>query len=160
VYDGTSLFTLGHGNLAAAGTAITVASVGAARAAMRQQKTAEGGNMSIRPAFLIVGPLQETAAEQFLAVVTAQQTASVNPFSGKLQLVIDERIIDYSWYLAADPNAYDTVLLAHLEGQEEVFTDTHLSFEVDGIKFKARLDATAKVLDWRGLYKNPGAAPA
>lgn len=160
VYDGTSLFSPAHGNLAGTGTAITITSVGAGRAAMRQQKTAEGGNMSIRPTFLIVGPLQETAAEQFLAVVSANDTARVNPFSGKLQLVIDERIIDYSWYLAADPNAYDTVLLAHLEGQEEVFTDTHLSFEVDGIKFKARLDATAKVLDWRGLYKNPGAAPA
>ncbi len=160
VYDGTPLFSTGHGNLAGTGTAITVKAVGEARAAMRQQKTAEGGNMSIRPAFLIVGPLQETAAEQFLAVVAATSNGNVNPFSGKLQLVIDERIIDYSWYLAADPNAYDTVLLAHLEGQEEVFTDTHLSFEVDGIKFKARLDATAKVLDWRGLYKNPGAAPA
>jgi hypothetical protein len=160
VYDGVALFHASHGNLAGAGTAITVAAVGAGRAAMRQQKTAEGGNMSIRPRFLIVGPLQETAAEQFLAVVAAQQPSAVNPFSGKLQLIVDERIVDYSWYLAADPNAFDTVLLAHLEGQEEVFTDTHLSFEVDGIKFKARLDATAKVLDWRGLYKNPGAAPA
>jgi hypothetical protein len=127
---------------------------------MRQQKTAEGGNMTIRASYLIVGPLQETAAEQFLTAVTASQTSNVNPFAGKLQLVVDERITDYSWYLASDPNAFDTILLAHLEGQEEVFTDTHLSFEVDGIKFKARLDVTAKALDWRGLYKNPGAAPA
>jgi len=161
VYDGAVLFdTATHKNLAATGTAITVTSVGAGRTAMRQQKTAEGGNMSIRPRFLIVGPLQETAAEQFLSVIAANTNGNVNPFSGKLELVVDERITDYSWYLAADPNAYDTVLLAHLEGQEEVFTDTHQSFEVDGIKFKARLDATAKVLDWRGLYKNPGAAPA
>ncbi|WP_419808380.1 prohead protease/major capsid protein fusion protein [Sphingomonas sp.] len=159
-YDGVSLFHTSHNNLAPAGTAITVTAVGAGRAAMRQQKTAENGNMSIRPAFLIVGPLQETPAEQFLAVVNSTSNGNVNPFSGKLTLVVDERIIDYSWYLAADPNAYDTILLAHLEGQEEVFTDTHLSFEVDGIKFKARLDATAKALDWRGLYKNPGAAPA
>ena len=116
--------------------------------------------MTIRASYLIVGPLQETAAEQFLTAVTASQTSNVNPFAGKLQLVVDERITDYSWYLASDPNAFDTILLAHLEGQEEVFTDTHLSFEVDGIKFKARLDVTAKALDWRGLYKNPGAAPA
>ncbi len=159
VYDGNPLFdTTIHKNLAATGTPITVTSVGAGRTAMSQQKTAEGGNMTIRPQFLIVGPLQETAAEQFLTAVTAQQTGNVNPFPGKLTLVIDARITDYSWYLAADPNAYDTIVLAHLEGQEELFTDTHLSFEVDGIKFKARLDVTAKVLDWRGLYKNPGAA--
>lgn len=159
-YDGVALFHASHGNLAGAGAAITVTSVGAGRAAMRQQKTAEGGNMTVRARFLIVGPLQETAAEQFLTAVAAAATANVNPFPGKLVLVVDERITDYSWYLAADPAAFDTIVLAHLEGQEELFTDTHLSFEVDGIKFKARLDATAKVLDWRGLYKNPGAAPA
>jgi hypothetical protein len=158
--DGVSLFHASHGNLAGAGTAITITAVGAGRAAMRTQKTAEGGNMTVRPRFLIVGPLQETAAEQFLTAVTAAQASAVNPFPGKLVLVVDERITDYSWYLAADPDAFDTVLLAHLEGQEEVFTDTHQSFEVDGIKFKARLDVTAKALDHRGLYKNPGAAPA
>lgn len=160
MYDGVALFHTSHGNLAGAGTAITVASVGAGRAAMLQQKSAEGGNLSIRPQFLIVGPLQETAAEQFLTAVTAGQASAVNPFPGKLTLVVDARITDYSWYLAASPNAFDTIELAHLEGQEALFTDTHLSFEVDGIKFKARLDATAKALDYRGLYKNPGAAPA
>lgn len=158
--DGVALFHASHNNLAGAGTAITVTAVGAGRAAMRQQKTAEGGNMTVRARFLIVGPLQETAAEQFLTAVAAVQTTNVNPFPGKLVLVVDERITDYSWYLAADPDAFDTILLAHLEGQEELFTDTHQSFEVDGIKFKARLDVTAKVLDHRGLYKNPGAAPA
>lgn len=161
VYDGNPLFdTTIHKNLAGAGTAITIASVGAGRTAMAVQKTAEGNNMTIRPMFLVVGPLQETAAEQFLTAVTAQQTGNVNPFPGKLMLIIDARITDYSWFLLADPNAYDTIVLAHLEGQEELFTDTHLSFEVDGIKFKARLDVTAKALDWRGVYKNPGAAPA
>ena len=160
MYDGKPLFHTDHGNLAGTGAAITVASVGAGRAAMFQQKSAEGGNLSIRPTCLIVGPLQETAAEQFLTAVTAGQASAVNPFPGKLTLVVDARITDYSWYLSASPNGFDTIELAHLEGQEALFTDTHLSFEVDGIKFKARLDATAKALDWRGLYKNPGAAPA
>jgi hypothetical protein len=158
--DGTPLFHADHGNLAASGTIINVAAVGAGRAAMRQQKTAEGNNMTVRARYLIVGPLQETAAEQFLTAVAAVQTSNVNPFPGKLELVVDERITDYSWYLSADPDAFDTILLAHLEGQEELFTDTHQSFDVDGIKFKARLDVTAKVLDHRGFYKNPGAAPA
>jgi hypothetical protein len=157
VYDGNPLFdTTIHKNLAAAGSAITITSVAAGRQAMAQQKTAENGNMNVRPAFLIVGPAKQTEAEQFLAVVTANQPSNVNPFAGKLQLIVDPRIVDNSWFLAADPNAFDTIVLAHLEGQEELFTDTHLSFEVDGIKFKARLDVTAKTLDWRGLYKNPG----
>jgi len=156
VYDGTPLFSAAHGNLAAAGSAINIAAVAAGRQAMTQQKTAEGGNMNVRPTFMIVGPAKQTEAEQFLAVVTANQPSNVNPFAGKLQLIVDPRIVDNSWFLAADPNGFDTIVLAHLEGQEELFTDTHLSFEVDGIKFKARLDVTAKTLDWRGLYRNPG----
>ena len=32
-------------------------------------------------------------------------------------------------------------------------------FEVDGLEIKARHDFAAKAIDWRGLYRNPGAAP-
>ena len=157
VYDGKALFHVDHGNLAAAGTDITVDAVAAGEQAMLQQTSAEGGFLTIRPAFLIVGPKKKVKAQQFLTAVSATSIANTNPYPGTLQLIVDPRITDNSWFLAADPNRFDTIVLAHLEGQEELFTDTHLSFEVDGIKFKARLDVTAKVLDWRGLYKNPGA---
>ena len=30
-------------------------------------------------------------------------------------------------------------------------------FDVDGVEIKCRLDFGAKAIDWRGLYKNPGA---
>ena len=53
----------------------------------------------------------------------------------------------------------DTVEYAYLEGQEGVYTETRNGFEVDGTEIKARHDFTAKAIDWRGLYKNPGAAP-
>ena len=29
--------------------------------------------------------------------------------------------------------------------------------DVDGVEIKCRLDFGAKAIDWRGLYKNPGA---
>lgn len=153
--DGNPLFSAQHGNLGT-GSAITVASVTAGRTAMAQQRSAEGGFITVRPAFLVVGPAKQTEAEQFLTAVTAAQTSNVNPFVGKLQLIVEPRITDNSWYLVADPSAIDTIELSHLEGQEGVFIETQAGFDVDGIKTKARLDVGAATIDFRGFYRNPG----
>lgn len=77
--DGQPLFSVGAGNLAGAGTAITVASVSAAETAMLQQKNDDGGYINIRPEYLIVGPQKKVEAQVFLTAVTAQQTSQVNP---------------------------------------------------------------------------------
>lgn len=153
--DGFALFSNQHGNLGT-GAAITIASVAAGRQAMAQQKSAEGGFITVRPAFLVVGPARETEAEQFLTTVAAAQASNVNPFVGKLQLIVEPRITDNSWFLIADPNAVDTIELSHLEGQEGVFIETQAGFDVDGIKTKARLDVGAATIDFRGFYRNPG----
>jgi phage major head subunit gpT-like protein len=153
--DGFALFSTQHGNLGGAAP-ITVASVTIGRTSMAQQKSADGGFITVRPAYLVVGPAKQTEAEQFLTVVAATQTANVNPFVGKLQLIVEPRITDNSWYLVADPSAIDTIELSHLEGQEGVFIETQAGFDVDGIKTKARLDVGAATIDFRGFYRNPG----
>lgn len=158
--DGQPLFSVGAGNLAAAGTGINVLSVSAGETAMLQQKNDEGGAMTIRPEFLIVGPLQKVAAQAFLTAVSAAKTSDVNPYPGTLQLVVEPRITGYQWFLSASPDAFDTIVLAHLDGQEELFTETRVGFDVDGVEEKARLDVGAAAVDRRGLYRNPGAAPA
>ena len=153
--DGYALFSTQHGNLGT-GADITVESVGAARAAMAQQKSAEGGFITVRPVYMVVGPLMETKAEQFLSTTNAALPGDVNPFAGKLQLIVEPRITDKSWYLFADPRAIDTIEFSHLEGQEGVYIETQPGFDVDGIKTKARLDVGGAPIDWRGMYKNPG----
>lgn len=153
--DGFALFSAQHGNLGT-GAAISVTSVTDGRVKMAQQKSAEGGFITVRPAFLVVGPAKQTEAEQFLTGVAATQTSNVNPFVGKLQLIVEPRITDNSWYLIADPSSIDTIELSHLEGQEGVFIETQAGFDVDGIKTKARLDVGAATIDFRGFYKNPG----
>lgn len=153
--DGFALFSAQHGNLGTAAD-ITVDSVAAGRLAMAQQKTAEGGFTIIRPAYLVVGPAMQTKAEQFLTAVAAAQTSNVNPFVGSLQLIVENRITDKSWYLFGDKNRIDTIELSHLEGQEGVFIETQPGFDVDGIKTKARIDVGGAVIDYRGMYKNPG----
>jgi hypothetical protein len=37
------------------------------------------------------------------------------------------------------------------------YIETRNGFDVDGVEIKCRLDFGAKAIDWRGLYRNPGA---
>ncbi|MCA6279941.1 MAG: HK97 family phage prohead protease, partial [Phenylobacterium sp.] len=66
--DGNALFHTTHKNLAGAGAALDVASVGAARAAMALQTGLDKKTvLNIRPAFLIVPAALELKAEQLVA---------------------------------------------------------------------------------------------
>jgi phage major head subunit gpT-like protein len=157
MYDSVALFHSSHGNLAGSGTAIDEAGLKAAKAAMRKQTSAEGTVLNLMPRFLIVGPDKEVEAQKMLTAVTPNATSGVNVFSNSLELIVEARLTGNQWYLAADPALIDTIDLASLEGQEGVYTETRVGFEVDGVETKARVDRVAKALDWRGLYKNPGA---
>lgn len=154
--DGVPLFHASHGNLAGSGGAISVTTVGAGEQAMLQQTSPDGAFLSIRPEYLIVGPAKKVEAQQFLTAVSATQTSNVNPYPGTLQLIVEPRITGNQWFLAANPTAFDTIELAHLDGQEELYIETQAGFDVDGVKTKARLDVGAAPIDWRGFYKNPG----
>jgi phage major head subunit gpT-like protein len=154
--DSVALFHASHGNLAASGGAISVTTVAAGEQSMLQQTSLEGGYLSIRPAYLVVGPAKKVEAQQFLTAVMATQTSNVNPYPGNLQLIVEPRITGNQWFLLADPAAFDTIELAHLDGQETLYIETQPGFDVDGVKTKARLDVGATPIDYRGFYKNPG----
>lgn len=156
--DGFALFSTQHGNLAGSGTVIDVASLAAGRAAMLKQLDAANAPLNIRPAILIVGPDRLTQAEQVVTSITANASGSVNPFAGRLRVVTDGRITGNQWFLAADPSPrIGTIELASLAGEENGTIETEAGFRVDGISFKVRIDTGAKAIDWRGLYRNPGA---
>jgi hypothetical protein len=161
--DGNALFHTTHKNLAATGTALAVDAVGAARAAMALQTGFDKKTvLNIRPAFLIVPAALELKAEQLVAqnLVPADSTKVV-PQSIRTLSPISEPRLDAasatSWYLAASPNQIDTIEYAYLEGQQGAYIETRNGFDVDGVEIKCRLDFGAKAIDWRGLYKNPGA---
>ncbi|WP_239031828.1 prohead protease/major capsid protein fusion protein [Paroceanicella profunda] len=161
--DGTALFHTTHKNLAGTGAALDVSSVGAARAAMALQTGLDKKTvLNIRPAFLIVPAALELKAEQLVAQnLVPAATSSVVPQSIRTLSPISEPRLDAasatSWYLAASPNQIDTIEYAYLEGQQGAYIETRNGFDVDGVEIKCRLDFGAKAIDWRGLYRNPGA---
>ena len=64
---------------------------------------------------------------------------------------------DTAWFLAADPNVIDTIEVAYLDGRDTPDIESQQGFEIDGVIFKVRIDFGAAAIDWRGLFKNPGA---
>ena len=163
--DGKALFHAGHGNLAASGTALDVVNLARARTAMSRQTGLDGKTLlNIRPAYLVVPSSLELAAEQLLAQnLVPGKPADVVPGNLRSLTIVSEPRLDPAsgavpWYLVASPAAIDTIEYAFLEGQEGVFMETRMGFDVDGVEIKARLDFGAKAIDWRGLYKNPGVA--
>jgi Mu-like prophage major head subunit gpT len=155
--DGVNLFNAtGHGNLAAAGAAIDVSTVGAGRAAMRKQKDLDGNALNIAPKTLVVGPDQETLAEQFLTPFSATKVADVNRFGERLSLLVDAQITGNSWELYADPAELPTFHYGYLADAPGPRVMTEESFSVDGVAFRVIEDFYVGVTDFRGAYRNPG----
>lgn len=157
--DAVALFHATHNNLAGAGTAISVASLTTGRAAIRKQTGPKGRTLNLVPDYLVVGPDKEGEANQFTSVqFVAAKSVDINPaFNTTLEVVVEPRVPTTTWYLACTPARVDTIEYAHLEGEESVYTETRQGFEVDGVQVKARQVFAAKAIDFRGMYKNPGA---
>ncbi|WP_457093677.1 head maturation protease, ClpP-related [Microvirga sp. P5_D2] len=154
--DELPLFHASRGNIGAA-AALSVESLGEARAAMRLTKGIDGvSTLNLVPAYLVVGPELETQAEALLAQINAATVDDVNPFSGKLELLVEPRITDRSWRVFASTTSSPVLAIAYLEGQEGPQLETKSGWEVLGMEFRAVLDFGAGLLGWRGAYLNPG----
>lgn len=161
--DGKALFHADHGNLAAVGGALSIDTLGTARAAMRKQKGLAGEFIDPQPRYLIVPVAMETKGEQLLnsTVDPAKANNTDNlEWVRRLTLVSDPRLdadSETSWYLSADPKQIEGIVRVYLEGEARPFIDQQEGWTRDTMEYKGRLDLSAGVIDWRGLYKNPGA---
>lgn len=155
--DTKTLFHADHGNLAGSAAAISEASVSAARLALRKQTDAGSNLISITPAYLLVGPEIETAAEKFLASITPAKTDDTNVFSGKLTLVVEPRLTGKQWYISASPAEVPSLEYSYLAGEPGPVVSQEVGFDVDGLRFRVREDFGAGWLDHRGWFKNAGA---
>ena len=169
--DGVALFhataaPTGHGNLISGGTVINVDNLGIARQKMRIQKgLGKTEHLNLESRYLLVPTTKEQLAIQFTSVnytpmATSTTASGINPWAGTLIPITEARLDANSataWYMVADPAQTDTIEYAYLEGQEGVYLESRMGFNVDGMEFKCRIDFGAKVIDWRSFVKNNGA---
>ena len=157
--DGLAVHVAGHNNLAGAGTAITVAALGAGRAAIRKQTTIDGKKMNMAPTILLVGPDKETEADQLVTSITPNQPTSVNPFSGRLEVVSTAQITGNRWELYVDPNRPGGAcfVYGYLNGAEAPRLRMDEPFGQQGMAMTVEHDFGLGAIDFRGTYANPGA---
>jgi len=166
--DGVALFhTATHKNLATGGgSALSATSLQTGDLAMGTQKDRSQAdvNLGIRPKYLIVPRALKYTARQIVlssAALGQANPAVINPVQNAVNEIIDEARLDTAsataWYLAADQAATDTVEVQYLNGVTEPLLEQAEEFDVDGMKFKVRIDYGVKALAWEGLYKAAGA---
>lgn len=154
---GKRLFSADHGNLATPATGLGLIGLSAGRLAMRTMKGLDGKTpIAATPKFLVVGPALETEAEQVLTTIAAATSADVNPFGGKLELLVEPRLPARSWYLFADPAVLPVLEYAYLSSAQGPQMASREGWDVLAVEFRVVLDFGAGAIDWRGVYRNSG----
>ena len=157
--DSDTLFHANHNNIATAGV-LNFSTLGAARTLLRKQTALGGGLLSLVPRFLIVAAEEETNAEILLASATrhiATGTEAVQPeWISKLELVVEPRLDNTAYYLAANSEQIDTCELGILDADGlGPMVEDEIEFEVDAKRWKVRHVFAARFLDWRGIVQVP-----
>jgi hypothetical protein len=81
----------------------------------------------------------------------------VKPIANTMQVRVDPRIAGNLWFLAADSSSTDTIELARIEGMEGPVVDEAAEFDRLGMSYRCHHHVGAAAIDFRGLYRNPGA---
>jgi ATP-dependent Clp endopeptidase proteolytic subunit ClpP len=165
--DGVALFHATHNNLAGTGTAPTTTTVQAGKAAMMTQ-TDGGANahaLNLVPKYFLVPVALDGTARVIMASETKvdsnQNNSKVpNSVAGLAEVVPEARLDADSttaWYLTANGKAHDTIEVAYLDGNDAPLLEQREGWGVDGVEFKVRIDAGVAPMDFRTMYRNPGA---
>jgi HK97 family phage prohead protease len=162
--DGVALFHASHGNLAGSGAAIAEGTVQAAEVAFGAQTGLEGRPINVLPRWMLVATKDRVPALKLRGSTGSQGSGSqpntTNVYQNAFDVVVEARLGRASgavpWFMAADSAQIDTIEYCYLEGDDGVFLEERLGFDVDGIEWKARTDFAVKAIDHRGLFMNPG----
>lgn len=162
--DTVALCHATHANLITGGTSVlAIAGLSAMRQAFRQQKGLDKKQtLNLEMKILAVGSALETTAEQLISglVVPNTPTSALPQFFRSLQPIVEPRLDALpatAWFGFTDPAQMESLEHGYLEGQEGVYLESRIGFDVDGIELKARHDFGAKAVNYRGICKSAGA---
>lgn len=164
--DGVALFHANHGNLVTGAGSVLSASdlsgLNQMRALLRRQMGVDGVTpLNLNLGMVAVPPALETEAEKIIKPIAPTQAGNVNPYAGKLGLIVEPLLEtvangDKMWYGFAD-GRIDRVELAFLEGTGQgPVVETKNGWEVDGVEIKCKVVAGAKAIDSKGMVRANG----
>lgn len=162
--DTNPFFHSSRANVNATGSALSVDGLDADRVVMGKQKDPSSNEyLNLRPAVLLVPLGLEGTAN---VINRAQFDTTTNKFQvpnkvvGLFRDVVGTpRLTDTTRrYLFANDPAAPAIKVVFLEGQGEApVLESEQGFEVDGMRWRARLDVKAQMFDPKGAVTNAGA---
>jgi ATP-dependent protease ClpP protease subunit len=160
--DGFALFSTDHANYQGTGGAISVATLVAAREAMRSQKDPSGNDYLDIPPSVLLCPIAKGSAARVTVNSeydpdTASKLQRFNDARDMVSVVDTPRLSGNAWYVFADPQQEAVIEVAFLNGVRAPYLETEQGFEVDGLRYKVRLDYGVGAVGFRGAYLNAGA---
>ena len=158
--DGNAIFSAAHNNLAGAGADLSEASIQALDIMLGSQTGLNGEAITVAGKYLLTGIKWKLQAKKLTTATTPNSAADINAYAGEYQPIIERRLNGGAgatpYYLMADNATIDTGEYCYLEGDEGVYLEERTGFDVDQVEYKARLVMAAKIIDHRGMAKNPG----
>lgn len=156
--DGQPMFHTSHGNTTSTGAALSVTSLSEARVALRKAKGLQGEAYAIEPWALVVPAELETVAQQVVAEIQATKFSDANPFSGKLEIIVEPGLADDgAWYLIGNPSLHDGLAHAFLTGQNAPRVESRPAWETLGMQYRIIWAVDAKFIETAAWFRNPGA---
>lgn len=160
--DGFALFSTEHANIGIAG-ALSVATVDDARQKMALQKDVGGNDfLDLRPSIWVgpvsLGGLARVLNESQYDPDANNKLQRANMVAGLFRDIVDSpRLTGTQWYAFADPADAPVIEVAFLDGNDAPFLELENGFDVDGARWKVRLDYGIAAIDYRGAVRGPGA---
>jgi len=157
--DGKEVFHSAHKNVTSSGGGVpSVDEIAKGRLLLRQQTDLAGNYLDLIPTHLIVGTANETVVDKLFTMIMPGQVADVVPAPIRsLQPLVEPRLDgDTAWYLLG--RGYPSLVVGYLAGGEQPRFKSRESWEYQGLEFKVEHDFGCAWSDFRGVYRNKGAA--
>lgn len=160
--DGKTLFHADHKNITT-GAALGMAAIDADRVAMASQLDVSGNDyLDLRPSVLLVpiglGGTARSINDALYDPDTPNKMQKPNVVNGLFRDIVDTpRLSGTRRYLLADATEAPVLEVAFLDGMQEPYLEVKDGFDVDGARYKVRLDYGIAAVDYRGAVTNAGA---
>lgn len=160
--DGLTLFHATHANITT-GAAISMLAIDADRVAMKSQLDVGGNDfLDLMPAVLLVpvglGGTARGINDSQYDPDASNKLQKPNIVKGIFSDIVDTpRLTGTRRYLFANPSEAPVLEVAFLDGNSEPYLENEMGFEVDGARWKVRLDYGVAGIDYRGAVTNAGA---
>ena len=159
--DGKTLFHADHKNMGSA-SAISMLALDADRVLMASQMDISGEDfLDLRPSVMLLpiglGGIARAINSALYDPDTANKLQKPNIVNGLFSDIVDTpRLSGTRRYLFANSSEAPVLEVAFLDGNQSPFLEMQDGFDVDGARYKVRLDYGIAAVDYRGAVTNAG----